>query len=428
MAKIVGEVAGTSGMYGGDQTKNQGKLLGLTQIAGRVADPAEAATAVRKFAADMTEAGNQKVTYKNKDKHLDTLDAQGRLKDPAEILEQLFAKSGGKNLHSFGLGERSIKLAQALLPTYDAAEAKQKGSGAKAVGDEVRAYETLSASAENANKDFELVMRTNGERIDQAFNHLKEVIADKAAPFLERFVNKLPELVPKVEKFIDIVGRLADWFTDNPFKGIGAIVLASIAKDLAAAAVGEGVKRAVMAAVGGVGAGGPGVGGGLGGIGGVGAAGPLAAAGALTIGAAYGTVTSALEGQKSGQYMAGQLAATDTTNAKDVAGANAMIKDANSATSVEGLLKLVASAYTYVGDKVYQQLPGENEKSSLIGDGGGSFGDRMKKLFASFEVVDVPLKGFVGAMNDATAAAKTFSKSATAPGAPQRNVPIDQRH
>ena len=308
LAKHGGEIMATSGQYAGDQTANQGRLLGLAQFGRRVTDTAEASTSVRNFAADISRHAD---ALEGAGVKVKARDANGKvtrgLADPAEIIANMMAATGGDagKLGKMGVGERSMKLfnAAALVynPAYDAAkgtDAERRKIAASAVRKEISGLEGASYSQKDIDDDFAAVMKGTSERFEKAVLTIQDVLQEKLTPWIERFADKLPELLPKLERLIDGAARVADWFASNPFAGIGAIVLASIVKDLAAAAIGEAAKGAIVRLI---------AGGGAGGVGG--AAGALASpvGGALALGVA----SAAVVGNAELKYAAGQDAAAD---------------------------------------------------------------------------------------------------------------------
>jgi hypothetical protein len=251
LAHSAATTTSTSGMYNGDQATSQRRLLGLQQIAVKTAGSSDdAATVVSRFGSDIM--AHQKGM---KAKHgINAADASGMLNDPAQILGQLFDKGKG-NLNSIremgGLGKESLKLAEALAPVYQLAEKAKKGSGGAAVSAEVSKYEGAGYSQEDVDKDFGEVMKSAAERIDTASTKIREILETKLAPYLERFANALPTLMPKIERVIDAFDKLATVFLDNPIKGIGAIIAGKVVKDVGSAMLGDVLKKILVESAGG---------------------------------------------------------------------------------------------------------------------------------------------------------------------------------
>ena len=247
LASIAGKVTASSGMYGGDQATTQRRLLGLSQIAIKTSgSPEEAATTVSRLGSDA-------LAHQDALKHagVQVADAGGKLLDPATILANVMAKTGGNlgTIGGLGFGERSIRMFEALSPTYEQAERARKGSGGEAVRTEVNRFANAGYSDADMNADFAATMKARGEALEAAVTRIREVLADKAAPMLDRFAEKLPDLLPKIEMIIDETAKLASWLADNPLQGAIAVLGAAIVKDVAAAGIGKGVTAALVGLV-----------------------------------------------------------------------------------------------------------------------------------------------------------------------------------
>ena len=274
MAKHASTVTAGASAYGGDQTKNQQRLLGLMQVAGRAADPAEAATAVARFGDDVL-----KHRGKLKAAGVDVADKDGKLSDPAVILRDMFKVSHGDlgKLAEMGLGERSKKVAMGLSGVYAAAEASKKGSGADAVYKDVSKLENAGYGQKDVDDSFQAVMATSSEKFEQAVTKLKEVLADKLMPKVEQLANHMDEWIPIVTNLINTFADLAGWVAQNPFAAAVGLMTGMILKDVAAAQISSSIQKIIA------GGGGPGLGGNLGGMGKAGAAlGIFGAAAGLT--------------------------------------------------------------------------------------------------------------------------------------------------
>ena len=291
LAKIGGKITASRGAYGADQTSAQRQLLGLAQIAYPTAGSAdEAATVVTRFGADALAHTKQLGA-------LGLVDKNGLLANPDQVVSKVLGATGGNlgKIHEqFGFNKESIKLFEQLAPGYREALAANGGDRKKAeaaISKQITDVTGVDLSEKSVNSRFGAAMSADDERLQHAINQLADVIATKGTPYLERFIDKLPELMPKFEAIIDGAARLAAFFVANPFTGIGAVVLANIAKDLAAAGIGAAVKSALVAAASGLPV--PGATAGVAGIA-KGAGGlSLAAGGGLVAAAAAGALVAA---------------------------------------------------------------------------------------------------------------------------------------
>ncbi|HEY2516945.1 MAG TPA: hypothetical protein VGI39_39005 [Polyangiaceae bacterium] len=248
LAANVGTITETAGFYGGDVRINQQKLLGLAQLVGPATggDAAETATAVKHLGEDVMRKGHKK-GMPLKDIYVGGNPAKGLL-GPEELLPNVFkATKGRADLAQEILGERGMKVFAALTDTYRGAEAQQKGSGYGAVKSKVIDFEQSSYAESNVGADFSRVMAEDSQKLSAAMIHLEEVIAEKGTPILERWIDALSKNPDKIEHFVDGIAKATDYLIENPWKGLGAIVAASISRDLAAAGIGAAVRGVLTA-------------------------------------------------------------------------------------------------------------------------------------------------------------------------------------
>jgi hypothetical protein len=253
LAHVAGKITASSAAYEGDQGAAQRKLLGLSQIVYPVAGSAEeAATAV-------TRLGSDAMKYRDKLAGLDLFDAKtGRIKGgPEDIITKVLGKTGGNQgkIQELGFGIESIKTFQALAPDYQralAASHGDKNAAMAAIGGQIGQFTNATYTKEDQKNDYDVAMNAKAEKLDAAMNRLKEILADKGLPVFERFVNKLIDSEPQIERIIGGLTSFADWLVGHPLEGLGALMVANVLKDLAAAGLGSAVKSAITAAIGGM--------------------------------------------------------------------------------------------------------------------------------------------------------------------------------
>lgn len=351
LASHIGEIQATAGrLAGGNTTEglmaNQAKLLGLAQLTGRATggDAAEAATAIRHLTGDIARHGlangmTKEMIYAGGDP------AKGML-GPSELLANVFQVSKGRfDVEQKILGERAIKVADALNPVYQAAGGG--AAGVAAVRAEVQKFERVGYSEKDTNQEFATVMATSSERLASAMKHFDEVIAGAATPAFEHFVETLVAHQGDIDRIITGLGKLAEWLVENPFKGIGAIIAANVMKDVLAAGIGVAAKtaieRMIAGSVGGSvpGAGSiPGAGGAVGagaGVAGLVGGVALTAASALAVGSAIGMGVNALEDSSNQKRVANmtpeQLKADLGKRYKNITGLKEILADEDSSES-----------------------------------------------------------------------------------------------
>ena len=111
-------------------------------------------------------------------------------------------------------------------------------------------------------------------------NQIEESLKEHLAPALESFAAKLsdPKVIATIDELIGGIGKLADYFIKNPLAGIGQIIAMAVTKDIASAAIGQGIKAILMGLLGG----GGGIGGKVGALGTIGTGGAIAGAAVAT--------------------------------------------------------------------------------------------------------------------------------------------------
>lgn len=234
-------ITATAGAYQGDQTENQKRLIGLSQIAMRtVGDSAESATAVKHLALDV---GTHKASMQAMG--IKTTDAQGKLLDPSELIANIMDKTKGDigKLHAAGIGDRSIALFLAEQNAY-------KAGGRAGVAADVKQFTEGGYTEKGLAEDVANVGAGSGERFHRAVARVSEILQERLTPYLERFADKLPELEPKIESAIDAFQKLTDAFIEHPIAGIGAIIALQVGKDIAAAQIGNVISAAIARALG----------------------------------------------------------------------------------------------------------------------------------------------------------------------------------
>lgn len=265
LAKVGGEIVATAGMYGGPVSRSQQRLLGLAQIPGKLFGAAESATAVQRFGQDL-EANADLIgsTGAHFNRRSGTVvqglgvkvkDANGQLRDPAEIVSELMRASGGDlgKLKAGGLGKESMKIFEGVLSTFQ--QAGGGATGAEAVRTKIAQVENAGATSEDVDQMFARVMSESSEKFANAVNKIEESIQAHIGPALDRFADKIPELLPKIEMLINGVAKVADFFMENPFTGIGAVIAAKVTADVGQAALGkvlaDGLAKAFSGGIGG---------------------------------------------------------------------------------------------------------------------------------------------------------------------------------
>ena len=249
MAQLIpqlGNIGATAALYSGDIGTNQRKLMAAAQIAATVGSHEEAGTYVKDIAEEAVKKRGkaQQLGIRFNGSQIESLD---------QSIEAVFRSGKGSLSGAMEVfGARGSKLFEGLLADY------KKGAGPNndvdaGVAAVMKAWQRIAGESmtdAELQKQHAESLNTSSQRIQMAFNQIREKMDDKLAPALEHFaVETLPKMLPYIEKAIDGMDHLARFLVDNPIKGIGAIIIASIAKDVGSAMIGEAVKQAIIRAM-----------------------------------------------------------------------------------------------------------------------------------------------------------------------------------
>ena len=424
VAKQMGTLASTRSSFQGDMATNQRKLLALGQLAAPEGTVEEAGTYIK----DLSQA-------LSKPKDLATLkrwgvrtDKFGAVESPENLVESVFRGSGGDMSKIAAVfGARGVPLFRALEGSFKGAGGGE--AGISAVLQQMATVTGATMTPEQLQAQHAQIMDTPAEKMKVALNKMTETIGEKLEPKMAHFADvTLPKLMPVFESIIDEASKFADWFADNPIKGVGAIVLAAITKDLAAAGIGAAVRAAIGALLssaaggGAVASGASRLAAGAGGAAGV--ALPVALAGAAGGVAAMYAVNKDVEGQANAQRAGISRILEDTNLASRIRGGKATAADIAKAqaeaTSLEG-------AWSQKGKEITNpKLSGDEWLTVGLAKVTGQ-GDKADELIAAKQRAAAKEYELMGAtVRDLTAALANLSKTASSAD-PKRNVPIAQR-
>lgn len=257
LAKVAGKVTRSSAAYGGNQADNQRKLLGLSQIAIRTAgNPNEAATVLSNISSDA--AGHSKDIKAVLGEG--AFNERGQIaKGPDEFIADVMEKTGGNlmKIQGMGFGQRSMKMFQALAPTFnEAADAaggtpeQRAKAGRAAITQDMGQIIGAKYSQENLGEDLKRVLAGGSEQMEKAMRELRTAVGEQLAPEMLKLVPVLRDSIPALQRLLSSFVSMAEWASQNPFKAIFAIITASIAKEAASAAMGQAIGKALETSLG----------------------------------------------------------------------------------------------------------------------------------------------------------------------------------
>jgi len=303
-----GRLAASAAQFTGDAAGNIESFGAIAQLAkklGGATGPAESTEAVARLASDFTmhQQGFR-------DLGVEVFADKGRTKfRPAEdILTEVVTKTKGDISKIDPLfGEMSMRAARGAQVAFT--RAGGGAAGEAAIRSQFRDLRSATLSTGDVDEGVRGRMAENDAKLNNAMTELRNTVNDRLIPILPGLIEQVVRLIPAFGRFLDFLTSLTPW------QGIGLVVGAAIATDIARAAVGKGVEAAIVAAIRAMGGGGGGgvegaaAGGGMGVVGKT-----LAFAGAAVTGygigsaVASGVIDPMLKGEERGKTKAGIVA------------------------------------------------------------------------------------------------------------------------
>lgn len=245
-ARVGGSVIAQSPLLTGNVADNAKLGMSITQmaIAGGATSPEEAATSYQNMIADM-------VKHQKQIKKMGVKDSiQGGKLDLAGTLGQILEKTGGdidKAMKVFNI--RGLRAFTGLGVAYKSAEEREKGSGRASVMGELARLSgatltegTISAGVASRMADPDMQLK----EAQKAFN---AAIGKELVPVVTKLIPKIAELAPLFGQLAQGLAGIVEWFTKNPLTGVASLMAGVVVKDIAGAAIGDAIKRALIKAL-----------------------------------------------------------------------------------------------------------------------------------------------------------------------------------
>lgn len=303
----MGELGGATRAFQGGPgrlLKSMGGLAQLALLRGGAGGAEEAVTSVARFATDIPEHAAHFATqginiWADKD--------HTQLRAPEQILGDMLVKTHG-SLDKMGdlFGVRAQKVARGLAPVYEIAERENAklpaskrqrygAAGRAAMLAEFEKFAGATRSQEELEKQASSRLEDPDLQIKEAAKAFNNAVGTQLLPVLTKAIPKFVEMIPAITKVAEGAAKAGEYLLENPFKGIGLVIAASVTKDIATAGLGAGIEKllvAVFAAQGGAAA----AGGAASGVGGVaaGVAGGIGLAGGAAAAAAVGGIIATI--------------------------------------------------------------------------------------------------------------------------------------
>lgn len=257
LAQYGGRLGAASRKYAGGSVQNMLKAGAVAEAAaqrGGAVDAAEATTAVVRLAEDLTKHPAQKAmkamginAFADDGHHLKGLD---------ELIPELLKKTGGNLVKLQDVtNAESAKAVLGFAPLFNDAEAAAKteakrthtkykygDAGTAAVKAEFERYMKASLSDEDVHS------RAASRREDpdviwtEALKRFNTAVGTELTPVAIDLMKTFERYIPVVRDVAHATGGFMQWLLAHPAEGIGAIIAASVGKDLASAGIGAAVQ------------------------------------------------------------------------------------------------------------------------------------------------------------------------------------------
>lgn len=245
------------GMYGGrisaaasqfgDKNAAAKFMMGVIQQAaatGGAVDAAEATTALERW----TEALEKRRLDIKATTGVEIMDQSGKLlKDPRSIMLGILSKTAGNpgSLSNLFTNERERRMMRGYEMLYREAYVKAKDTnratgeqadkaGLKAVMEAMDEYAKAALSKAQIEREAAERAKEIDRQIESTMNNFRAVIGEALLPQLVKLVPVVAGLVPQLAAFLEMLAK-------NPIRGIGALILAAVTKDISTALIGQGI-------------------------------------------------------------------------------------------------------------------------------------------------------------------------------------------
>jgi hypothetical protein len=264
LASEMAGLAATSAKFKGKAEDNLTTMVAFAQAArqrGGASSAAEAVTSVERFGSDVvTKADTLKklgVDVFERDK----AGVASQLKDAPTILLDVLKSTGG-DLGKLGgvFGERSIRAVQGFSPLFTKAEAENaalpagerlaKGvAGERAVRAELARLKDSSVNKEQIAERAASRLADPDLQFKEAMKKMNAAIGSELIPVITQLIPEFVELLPNITKAARAFGVIGEEILRNPIAGIGQLIAARVALDLAGAGIGAAARGALEASL-----------------------------------------------------------------------------------------------------------------------------------------------------------------------------------
>lgn len=207
------------------QRFNIGKGVGAVKMLGGLAQMArsstgsaeEAKTSVEHMFSELIKHAPQFRTGKYGGKGVSVFDKSGQTRPIEELLPELVANVGGKNMEKKmaglekGLGDRGIRAVSPLIETYTTAMAQGKDA-VQAMRDKMAEFTNTSATWKTIQEAAAQAQQDSSAKIQAAWSAVEAEVGERLTPQIVELIGKLPEFAAALDPAIGAAGLMADAF------------------------------------------------------------------------------------------------------------------------------------------------------------------------------------------------------------------------
>jgi hypothetical protein len=170
-----------------------------------------------------------------------------KLRDPMSIITDVLEKTGGdvsKTSSLFGL--ESGKIFKGFAATYSEAEKQKKGSGKKAVMAEYNRFAGAKMDPATIKAQADSRMSDPDKQFEEASKAFSTAVGRELLPAVTKLIPEFAKMIPVLAEATGQFAKFIGWFSQNPLSGLGVIIGAAVAKDVASAGIGKLLESTVM--------------------------------------------------------------------------------------------------------------------------------------------------------------------------------------
>jgi hypothetical protein len=292
LATQMGKLISSTSRFEGETSQLTATMGAMAQlaIAGGASSAEEAMTSVKRFSDDLVQNSErwdkaQRAAGVSEGERVRffTDESRTKLRDPAEILEEMLRATGGdlvKLKSVFGI--RSMKAFEPFIQTKDG-DIDIEGAMRKLQG-----FRAQTMGSREIRESAAFQRQTTSKRFEIAVAEFNNAVGSELMPVVADMIPVFTSMIPAVAEAAKWLGTFAKVLATDPLGTIFSLMAAKIGADIATAGIGEAIKMAMLkqVAIGSVPAGG-----------GIGGAGRAAAGGAAAAGGLRGAAAAAVRGQ-----------------------------------------------------------------------------------------------------------------------------------